>query len=814
MLANYFTAAFRNLTKNPVFAAINVIGLSLGMAAFILIFQYITFEKSVNGFHSNLPNLYRVLMESPSDGKRVTFEFVSPTVGPVAKDEFGEVAGYCRIFNQGGIVSYKDESSSDAEKVFREENSFYADASFFTMFSFPLVYGDTKELKQPGTIALSETYSKKYFGSGDPINKVMLLDNQFGRTLYKVVAVYRDMPLNSDIHADLIFSLQTLANPANLNGNRWASLDNIDGQFLFTFLMTREGTNHLELEVKLTEAKKKVRPNAEDIIRLQPVKNMHIAESFSDYYTTFGNLAFLYILEGIALLILVIAWFNYVNLSTAGALKRAKEVGIRKVVGASQKQLIAQFLGESVFLNVVSFIIALVLVGLLQTLYNQLIDKNLSLRVFQENGQWLLGFLIIMVGSFASGAYSAFALSSFDPAQTLKGVFSKSVKGVLMRKTLVVFQFSISVFLIASTLILYQQLDFMKNSNLGVTLEQAVVMTEPVLNQDSTFRQRSKSFLNELSQQSFVKDFSMSGTVPGMWYNYSTPGYIRLNPSPGDEKIVYAITFIDDHYLSVFGIELAAGKNFTPEICGSTRSDNNKIIVNESAAIKFGFDPAEAVGQKITTDERKKEFEIIGVVKDYHHLSLRQSIDPTIFFPSYNPHYFTVKISSDRAHASIDALEELYKKNFPGNPFEYFFADEKYNKQFQSEQQYGLIFSIASGLAIFIACLGLFGLSTFMVKQRMKEVGIRKVLGASVPQITSLLSKDFLILVYISIAIATPIAWYSMHRWLQDFAYRVDIHWWIFVVAGLAAIIIAVITVGYQSTKAASGNPVESLRSE
>ena len=812
MMSNYVTSAFRNLRKNLVFTVINVVGLSLGMAVFILIFQYISFEKSVNRFHENLPNLYRVLLESSSGGRSETFEFVSPTVGPVAKEQFGDVVDFCRIFRQGGIVSY--DGIGRGGKVFREDNALYADGSFFTMFSFKITKGDAGELRNPNTVALSASYAKKYFGVEDPIDKTVVLDNQFGRTLYRVVAEFADMPDNSDIRSDLIFSIQTLSNPANLNYNNWASLDNVDGQFLFTYLMTREGSDYRALEVKLTEAKRKVRPASEDIIRLQPMRNTHLQESLSDYYTTSGNLKFLYILEGIAGLILLIAWFNYINLSTAGSLKRAKEVGIRKVVGATRKQLIMQFLGESIFLNVSGLVIALTLVQLFQTLYNQLIDKHLSLGIFFYDWQWVGGFMLIMIGSFASGGYSAFVLSSFSPSQTLKGVFSKSARGVLTRKTLVIFQFSISIFLIASTLILYRQLSYMKNSDLGINLDQLVVMTEPVIGQDSTFKRRSHVFLSELQAQSFVKDVAMSGTVPGNWYNYSTPGYISLNPKPGEEKIVYAITFIDDHYLSIFGIDLSAGKNFTPEICNKRASENDKIIINESAAAQFGFSPQGAIGQKITTEERKRMLEIIGVVKDYHHLSLRQSIDPIIFYPSYNPHYFTVKISTEQAHAGLSELEDLYKKNFPGNPFEFFFADEKYNSQFKAEQQYGFIFSVSSGLAIFIACLGLFGLSTFTVEQRMKEVGIRKVLGASVSQITRLVSKEFLILVYVAIAIATPLSWYCMDLWLEDFAYHTDIHWWIFAIAGVVSVLIAIITVSSQAVKAALRNPVESLKSE
>ncbi len=813
MLRNYFLIARRNLLKNPVFSFINVIGLSLGMAAFILIFQYISFEKSVNGFHANLPNLYRILFEVSFQGETHTWESVPPALGPLAKDKFAEVKSYCRVIaaSGNGIVAYTKENTQEA-KSFREEKIVYADGNFFQVFSFGQQIGNVNGIELPYTVAISKSSANKYFEKENPIGKILTLNNQFGKTLYTVTSVYNDFPANSDLQYDMVFSLQTLANPTNLNGNSWASLESLDTQFIETYLLLNTTADYLSLETKLNKAKKKLKPNAEEIIRLQPMATMHLPSSLSDYYTTAGNLKFIYILQGIAILILFIAWFNYINLSTASAMKRAKEVGIRKVNGATKTQLIKQFLGESLLMNLSAFLIALAIVNMIQKMYNQLIGKDLSLSILTENRFWLVGLLLLIAGSIGSGAYSAFALSSFKPSETLKGIFSKSDRGQLLRKSLVVFQFTISIILIASTLILYRQLNYMQSKDLGVTVDKLVVLSGPEVLGDTTFKTRTRAFKNELNQQAFVADQSMSGSVPSAWYNYSTSGFTKTNPQPGDEKINYCIIFIDERFLPLYEIKILEGKNFTQEDCA--KGFNDKIIVNERASKLFGFESADkAVGQIITAEGNKK-YEIVGVINDYHHQSVQKSIEPLIIFPRYNPHYFTVKISTDQVQVNMKQLETLYKHYFPGNPFEYFFVDENYNKQYKAEQQYGLIFTFASLLAIFIACLGLFGLATFTVEQRIKEIGIRKVLGASAFQISKLVSKDFLILVTLSIIIATPLSWYAMNQWLQGFAYRTEITWWVFGIAGIVAVLIALITVSSQAIKAAVSNPVNSLRSE
>jgi putative ABC transport system permease protein len=813
MLKNYLRIAYRNFNKNSAFSFINIGGLSLGLVAFILILQYVSFEKSVNGFHANLPHLYRVLMQNKSGE---VWDGVAPGMVSFAKQQLGQIKDYCRIAEGSslgnGVVGLVDSTSN--EKSFREKKFAYVDGSFFTLFSFEILNGNTNALQQPNTVAISQSTAKKYFNDTNAIGNLLTLNNQFGKTLYTVTMIYSDMPENSDFQYDLLFSIQTLADKANLNGNEgWASLEGMRSQWMKAYLLLQSESNSNLLELQITKVKNQVNPESTESIRLQPLAYQHLSNSLNDPFPTIGSLGFIYLISGISVLILVIAWFNYINLSTASSLKRAKEVGIRKVSGASKYQLIRQFLGESFVMNTLAFLISLAIINLIQGSYNYFINKQLSFEALFQTKVWIIGFILIFIGSLASGAYTAFVLSSFKPTQTLKGVFSKSSQGIWLRKTLVIFQFSISIALIGCTIILQRQLYFLQNTDLGMQLHQLLVINGAEVGKDKTFKDRSASFENELSQLGFIQDFCRTGGVPTDGYNYSTPGITRQNAMPGDEKLVYAILEADYRFLKTYSIAMAAGRGFTEEMGSRNQEERNTILVNEKAAKQLGFTSNEnAVGQKIIMEE--KEFELIGVVKDYHHNSLREQIDAIVFFPRNNGGFYSIKISKLNISAHVSELEKLFKKYFPGNPFDYYFIYDKYNEQYKTELQYGIMFSIASGVAIFIACLGLFGLAIFTVEQHVKQIGIRKVLGASITQITALITKDFLVLVIVSIFIATPISWYGMNKWLQEFAYQTEITWWIFGVAGLIAIVIALITVCSQTINAALRNPVESLRNE
>ncbi|MBD2702318.1 ABC transporter permease [Spirosoma sp. BT702] len=809
MLRNYLKIAFRSLAKNRVYSLINTVGLALGMATFVLIAEYVAFERSVDGFHKNLPNLYRVLM----DNNRQTYPQLAPGVAMVGKQQFGEIQDYCRIANgiSDGIVTWSGTGKA-AQKSFRETSTAYADGSFFSLFTFPLADGSLLSLQQPNVVAISETAAHKYFGDTRPIGKALTLNNQFGKTAFTVGAVYRDFPTNSDFRANMLFSLQTLASPAGLNGNDWARLDNLESNFIDTYLLVRPQSDYLALETKFNDFKKKLKPEDTEMIRLQPVKNMHLSRSLSDYYQTNGNLRFVYLLGGIALLILIIAWFNYINLSTAGALQRAKEVGVRKTVGAGNGQLITQFLSESLLLNLISLSLALGLISVLQQPFNQLTGRVLSTDVLLRGNFWAFTVGFLLAGTLLSGGYVAFVLTKFRPVQVLKGAISRVGQGVTLRQSLVVFQFSVSIALMIATGVMLQQLRHMQTQDLSMKLDQLLVLRGPDVGKDSTFKTRSGAFRQSISQLASVQAFCTSGSVPGNWYNFSADGITRPNPQPGDNQKTYAVVNADHRFLGTYGIKLVAGQNVTAAECDKPWNAITKVMINERAVEQLGFlSSSAAVGQKIKWG---RDLEIVGVVKNYHHQSLKQAIEPIIFIPQTSVYYTTVRLTTEQLPAKIAELEGLFNQYFPGNPFDYFFVDERYNEQYKDDQQSEQIFTIASLLAIFIACLGLFGLATYMTEQRTKEIGVRKVLGASVASIVTLLSKDFLKPVAIAIVIASPIAWYAMDRWLQDFAYKIDISWWVVGLAGLLAVGIALATVSFQSIRAALMNPVKSLRSE
>ncbi|MFD2519360.1 ABC transporter permease [Emticicia soli] len=809
MLQNYFKIAFRNLVRNKIYSFINIVGLAMGVTAFLFILEYISLEKSVNNFHKNLSDTYRLLNE---DIRGNSWAEIEPGWALKAKETFPEIKDFCR-FEQGITKGVVRKSSVNSEP-FREANIGFAERNFFDFFSFPLVAGNTKALEKPNTVFLSETTAKKYFGTENPIGQLLTLDNQFGTASYTIEGIFADMLDNSDIRYDMVFSLETLKNPANLNGNNWATLTNLDSQYINTFFLLNKGVDPKAFEKKLSDMRAKLGNEKDGVrFRLQPFANMHLAASLSDTYQTTGNLKYVYMLGGIAFLIILIAWFNYINLSTANSLKRANEVGVRKVIGATQWHLIGQFLGEAILVNMLGFILSAFFVYAFQPFFNDLIGKELSFKTIQFSSVSMVGLGLLLLGSILSGALTALVLSNFNPIETLKGKLGKQSKGIFLRKALVVSQFSISIMLILGTVLIYRQLHFMQNKDLGINTHQLLVVKGPEVSKDSTYGARKTAFVDGLSQQSFVKDYCASGSVPSGWYNFMTSGFTQPKSKPGDELKTYSFAIIGERFLNTYEIKLKAGRNFTAAECNVDWNDNSKILLNERAVQSLGFASAEeAVNKRIQWDERP--LEIIGVVKNYHHRGVQTAIDPIIFYPQNSSAYYTVRVTPDKIQDKIASLEKLYKTNFPGNPYEYFFVDENFNKQYATEQQYSKIFTTSSIWAIVIACLGLFGLATFTTESRTKEVGIRKVLGAGVLGITALLSKDFLKLVIISILIASPIAYYLMHKWLENFEYKVEISWWIFIASGLGAMLVAVVTVGYQAIRAALVNPVKSLKTE
>lgn len=803
----FIKQAWRSIFRNKTYAFINIGGLGLGITAFLFILQYIGMEKSVNRFHKDLPNMVRLVNES---SKGEMWVQVEPGWAERAKQRFPEIKDFCR-FEDGiahGIVQNPETLVS-----FSESKIGYAEGNFFEFFSFPLLSGDPGSLHKPETVFLSETAAKKYFGKAEPVGKRLSLFNQFGNKVFSVGGVYQDMGDDSDIRYDMVFSLEALKNPEYLGGMDWAQLDNLDNQYINMFFSLNKNTDLKALEKKLIDLRNELSQEKDGIIfRLQPLAEVHLATSAKDKFPHTGQIKYVNILSAIALLILLIAWFNYINFSTAKSLQKANEVGVRKVIGASRFNLVMQYLSESVLMNLLAFALAFALVQFLQPLFNSLIDKNLSLVHLFNPGIWMWGLVLLTGGMLISGTYTAFALSNFKPVDTLKGKLVKGVKGVLLRRTLVVAQFAASLILIMVTLVIYTQLKYMQSEDLGFDKEQLVVIQGPQVGIiDSSFNSKRSGFWNEIKNTSFIRDYCVSGSIPGKWYNFSTSGFTQPQSKPGDELIAYSFVIIGDRYLNTYGVPLLAGRNFTEQECVVEWNKNSKVILNESAIKKLGFNsPEEALNTRIKWDERY--LDVIGVVKDYHHASLQRTIDPMIFYPQDPNGYFTLRLTADQMNTKLASLEKTFKSFFTGNPFEYFFVDENFNLAYRAEKQYGQLFTVASVWAIFIACLGLFGLATYTIQSRTREVGIRKVLGASIQSIVGVLSKEFFILIGIAILLASPIAYFAADQWLKDFAYRIDIQWWVFVLAGALVLSLTLMTIGFRAFKAAKANPVNSLR--
>jgi putative ABC transport system permease protein len=807
MIQNYFKIAFRSLRNRRVYSFVNIIGLSLGITAFVLILQYVSLEQSVNRFHAKLPQMYRVLCQNP-EGK--TWPEVEPGWAMKSKESFSEIKDFCRFEESIGAGIVKNEAKNVS---FREKAIGYAEGNFFDFFSFPLLMGEKSAFQRADVVFISNSYAKKYFVEENPLGKSLVLFNQFGEHRYNVEGVYTDIGENSDIHYDMVFSLETLKNPANLGDNNWANLDNLDSQFSNLFLLLNEKSDVKALEQKMTSMRRTMQPEKDAInFRLQAFGETHLATSFNDDLSHTGNVRYVYMLMSIALLILLIAWFNYVNLSTANALRRSNEVGVRKAIGASKSNLIAQFLSETILLNIIAFGLAFVMIVGLQPFFNEVIGKKLDFAVLFQTRIWLYGLVTMLAGSLLSGIYTGGALTRFNPIEALRGKLSKSVGGLRLRQSLVVSQFVISTALILFTVLIYSQLKYMQNQKTGLDTTQLMIIRGPEIGRDSTYKARKNAFLNEISTQSFVQEYCQSGCVPSDSYNFATEGFSTPKTKANNLEKAYKFAIISERFLQTFGIKMKTGRTFNAAECQVKWNDNSKILVNETALSFLGLTLEEALTTKVQWDERY--LDIIGVVQDYHHNSLQKPIDPIIFYPSNNSAFFTLRLTPENMSSKIAALETLHNQYFSGNPFEYFFADDNFQKAYESENQFSKLFAFASLWAIFIACLGLFGLVTFTIESKVKEIGIRKVLGASIAGITGLLAKDFLKLVLIAILIASPIAYYFMNKWLADFAYRIDIQWWMFVVAGFAAVLIAFLTVGFQSVKAALANPVKSLRSE
>ncbi len=719
----------------------------------------------------------------------------SAPMGPALQQDYPDyVKENARVFGAGFLVV-------NGDKKFQENNLSFTDPAIFKIFTFPFIKGDPNTaLSEPFDIVLTESMAKKYFGTDDIIGKSLLLD---GKRPVNITGVIKDVPLNSHFNFDMVISASTMAKMKLIDMHEWGNFSN------FTYLLLPKGFNAAKLQAQLpdfihrhiTEDQRKHGYNY--TLFVEPLKDIYM-DTFRGAPVN-GSQSSVYVFSIVAIFILLIACINFVNLTTARASERAKEVGIRKVVGAFKDQLAIQFWGESIIISLVAFVFAFGLSFLLLPLFNELAGKTVSESIFTHGYIFILLGISLAIGLLA-GVYPSFVLTSFSITSILKGRFNTSVRGILLRKGLVVVQFTISIVLIVGTIIVYNQLNYMRNQSLGFDKDQMAIID---FSGDSTIQSQANMIKNELRQVQGVVSVSGSSNTPG---NGNPVGYSQVeNHSGSMQSMNLNLYDIDFEFIKQYGIKVVAGRDFSVAF----PSDSTKgFIINETAAHDLGYvQPDQAIGKRFSQWGRVGQ--IIGVVKDFHFKSLQENIKEMDL--RINPHdinVFTVKIKGGNIPSTIAALEAKWKTLAPQRPFSYSFLDDNFNKQYADEDRFGKLFMYFAVLAIMISCLGLLGLASYSTLQRTREIGIRKVLGASVPGIVNMLSKEFLILVAISALIAFPIAWLAMHSWLKDFAYRVGVGWWVFAVAGALACFIAIATISFQAIKAALANPVMSLRSE
>lgn len=803
MFKNFFISAWRNIRKNKLISFINIIGLSLGIATFFIIMLYVQDELSYDKFNKNADSIVRIVFNANFGGGAINEASVMPPVAQTMKNDFPEVRDATRLMDYGTPkILYKN-------KTFKEDRLAYVDPNFFNIFTLPIIEGNRNSaLMQPNAIVITESTAKKYFGNESAIGKTLRLNNNSAN--YKVTAIIKNIPSNSHFHFTLFASMKSWKD---------ASSDSWLTSSYYTYLLLNPGADRKSMEAKFpTMVAKYMGPQIQQQMglsleqfrtrgntlgfALQPLSSIHLYSHTTNELEHGGNASYVYIFAAIALFMLVVACINFINLSTAGASKRAKEVGIRKVAGSGKFQLISQFLSESILITFFALSVALVLVEMSLPAFNTISGKNLVLD--QKPFLTLIG-LGLIVGIIA-GIYPAFYLSSFKPISVLKGKLTGSHKSIGLRSSLVVFQFFISVVLIIGTIVVYQQMKYLQNKDIGYKKEQLVTIPNSY-----TLGKNEQVFKQQMLQDPRIVNATAS------WYKPAGPSNFNnaiAYPKGNDKLVVNGVDYhVDEQYIPTMGMKMVSGRNFSKDFV----TDSLAIILNESAAKALGWNNSTAIDKMVIRQNSSRgnnvAFHVIGVVKNFNFKSLHETVSP--LYMTFMPEGGLIfRIKTSDVPGLLATMKKDWDNYSTGEPFTYSFMDDLFNKAYTTEQKTGIILNIFSILVILIACLGLFGLVTYTAEQRTKEIGIRKILGASIAQVTGMLSKEFLKLVLIASLIAFPVAWWAMNTWLQSFAYRINISWWVFVIAGSAAILIALLTISFQSIKAALANPVKSLRTE
>jgi putative ABC transport system permease protein len=807
MLKNYLLTAYREILKNKAFSLIHIFGLSMGIAAFVLILQYSLYELSYDKFYKNADQLYRVRQDRYDKGKlSTTWAAGCAAIGPAIKKEFPEVLSYGRLINIGGIININ-------EINFREDRMYAANSAFITMLPLTLLSGvDSVALDEPYTAIISESIAKKYYGDLNVTGKTFRLNKT---ALFKISGVFKDVPENSHFKFNILLSWPTYV---RWNGPDVESAWQWDGYY--TYIRLLKGTDIKAFEKKMndftdkqTEADKEQYNQYARYI-LQPFTDIHLTSNLMFETEVNADAKTVYFLMIIAFLILIIAWVNYINLSTVKAIFRSREVAIRKISGAFRFQLIKQFIIESFAINTIASVIALILVVVSMPYFRLFTGREMGLN---SSGIWLVFAGVILLGPVVAGLYPAFVISSFKPMTIFRGKLNGASGGAFLREVLVVFQFAASVTLIAGTFTVYRQLVYMRNQDLGVNINQTLVIKGPDV-ADSTYNEKLTAFKAELLKQPVIKSVTASTSIPGTKVQWNAGGIRRV--SDDDTKSnQYRIIGIDYDFADAYDLSVITGRSFSK----AYGSDESSVLFNEEAIKLMGFEsPESAIGEEIFFWGHN--YKIIGVLKNFHQESLKENFDALIFrFTPGTRSYFSVKLNySGEAGAdsykvtqtTIETIRQNWERFFPGNPYDYFFLSDQYDKQYHAEKQFRAIFGMFAILAIIIACLGLFGLSWFIIIQRTKEIGIRKVNGATVMNVLRIISADFFRLVLLGIIIAAPVSWYLSVTWLEKYPYKVGFSWWLFLLSGFVIFIISALTIGYNVMVIAHTNPARSLKYE
>ena len=816
MIRNYLTIALRNLTKRKGYSFLNIAGLTIGMTCCMFIFHHVSYEKSYDDFSPNAKDIVRLRLDSYQKGKLAwQSATIYPAIAPTIRKDFPEVQDFCRLHDAEMLLT------NEANDVkFNETKGYYADPSFVKMFDVKIIKGNpSTALNAPDKMLISESMSKKYFGNEDAVGKILTVKDPGSLQTYQVTGIFKDYPKNSHLIVDYLVSYSTLGKILRLDGDTSNATETSWGWYdFYSYLQLKPGTDYKKLESKLPSFCDRYinsqewykTNNNRATLHVLPLTDIHLYSNYNQEAEVNGNgqaVGFLFL---VALFIIGIAWINYINLATARSVERAREVGVRKVLGAVRSTLIRQFLVESLLLNIVAFILSLAVFYLLLPAFDRFVGRDSYTDLALTADYWWLFLAMFAGGTLLSGLYPSLVLSSFQPITVLKGVFKNTAGGISLRKGLIVVQFITSVVLIAGTIIVYQQVSYMRKQQLGVNIEQTLVLKGAGSLQDSLYRTTFQPFKNELLQQPDIKNVSASTSVMGNEI-YWTSGVSRLD-KPNETAVTLYHLGIDYDFLPAYDLKLVAGRNFSKEFT----TDNKAALINERALELLGYkDANEVINGNLKLKRGRDTLTIVGVVTNYHHQGLQKAIDPMILLFRPNARtYYSVKIGTADVQKTIASVQKTWSKFFPSDPLNHFFLDEKFNQQYKSDALFGKVFGVFAFLAILIACFGLLGLSAYNVLQRAKEIGIRKVLGASVQNILLLLSKDFLKLILVALLLAVPVGWFVMHEWLQDFAYRIDIAWWVFAVAGFVSLGIALLVISLQALRAAVENPVKSLRTE